>query len=256
MVNYIKQSFRKFKTDALSKVFYDLIKWIIILFGGLIVSDYLPIAPLGDFLQKSYTFSTYSILLCSLSLILSTVLVLSVFYYRRYRNFKEQSQIDELTGLRNHKALEEYLNEKIGYSNEKNSSFSIILIDIDNFKSFNTQYGYNTADEILSEVGKLLGRDKRATDETFRKFSRGDEFVVVANDTCLADAIKAADRKRNLISNTSFYVEEKPYKLTVSCGVTDYKIGVDTYQSLTDRVSKALVEAKECPGKNSTRSNT
>src|SRR5690606_16588237 len=113
----------------------------------------------------------------------------------------------ELTGLKNHKALEEYIKERLQYYKKNDGALSIILIDIDDFKSFNSRYGYNTADLILGKVGELLRSDRRATDETFRKFSRGDEFLIITNDTSLSNAILAADRKRILIEKNSFIVQ-------------------------------------------------
>lgn len=255
IMRYLKNSFQKFKNDALSKVFYDSLKWVVIAFIGFIITGLLPINEINVFFQKPIRLSVYNFILISLLLVLSTVILVSIFYYGRYKKFKEQSQIDELTGLKNHKALEEYLMERLQYYNKNGGNLSIILLDIDVFKGFNTKHGYNTADKILGKVGELLARDKRATDETFRKFLRGDEFLVVTNDTCLANAIQAADRKRNLIANTSFIIDHKSYNLTVSCGVTEFKIGLDNFESLTDRVAKALVEAKQMPGKNSTKSN-
>ncbi|NML65511.1 GGDEF domain-containing protein [Hymenobacter sp. RP-2-7] len=156
---------------------------------------------------------------------------------------------DELTGLKNYKALKEYVIDKIKESIHDKKVLSIILIDVDNFKNFNTTYGYNTADRVLKAVGELLGKDKRATDEVFRQFLKGDEFLVVASETSSDDALKAAERKRKLIENATFVIDEARYKLTVSCGVTEFKAG-DDYTSFTNRAHSALVEAKSQQFKN------
>ena len=255
MWSYVKKSYQKFIKDALSKALYDAIKWIVILIIGLIISGLLPVKLFKDIFLNSITLSVYQATLISLLLILISIILVSIFFRRRYLKFKDQNQIDELTGLKNHKALKDYIEERLEYYNKNGGALSIILIDIDDFKSFNTKYGYNTSDQILGKVGSLLGRDKRASDETFRKFSRGDEFLIVANETSLSGAIQAAERKRKLIENNSFLVGEIPYKLTVSCGVTELKINDDDYIALTDRVSRALSEAKEMKGKNCTKSN-
>lgn len=60
----------------------------------------------------------------------------------------------------------------------------------------------------------------RATDETYRFYMRGDEFLIIAQQTSLTNAKLAADRKRKLIESTTLNVNDKNYKLTVSCGVT------------------------------------
>lgn len=256
MLDYLKLSYKKFKSDALSKVFYDVIKFIVIGLVGLMITTTLPIELIKIFLDNSLEISVFQALLFGLLLILATVLSVSIFYQKRYRKFKEQNQIDELTGLKNHKALEEYIKERLQYYKKNDGALSIILIDIDDFKSFNSRYGYNTADLILGKVGELLRSDRRATDETFRKFSRGDEFLIITNDTSLSNAILAADRKRILIEKNSFIVQNTSYKLTVSCGVTQLKPYEDDYITLTDRANMALLEAKKTNGKNSTKSNT
>lgn len=255
MWDYIKKSYQKFTKDALSKVFYDLMKWLIIIIVSFIISGLLPIETVTDFFQKTLILSLYQGILYSLLLIIATVALVSIFHNKRYNQFKEQNQIDELTGLKNHKAFKEYIKERLQYYSKNGGSLSIILIDIDDFKSFNTKYGYNKSDQILGKVGELLGSDKRATDETFRKFSRGDEFIIVTNDTTLSGAVQAAERKRNLIANNSFMVENTSYKLTICCGVTEFKINQDDYTSLTDRANIALSEAKKIKGKNCTQSN-
>ncbi|TXE13468.1 GGDEF domain-containing protein [Algoriphagus aquimarinus] len=254
MIENLKQSFKKFKADALSKVFYDVMKWIVIGLTGLIITDLLPIGTIKDFFQGTVLFTNFQVIFSCLLLILSSVVFVSLFYNRNYRIFKEQNQIDELTGLKNHKALEEYIEDRLQYYRKNGGSMSIILMDIDDFKNFNTKYGYNTADRILGKVGEFLGSDKRATDETFRKFSRGDEFVIITNNTSLSGAVQAAERKRIFIESISFMVEKTSYNLTVSCGVTALKPLEDDYLSLTDRVNNALLEAKNLKGKNCTRS--
>lgn len=130
----------------------------------------------------------------------------------------------------------------------------MIIIDIDDFKQFNTKFDYNTADDVLKKVGELLLNDKRATDETFRQFLRGDEFLVIASETNLNGAVMAAERKRKLIQKALFYIDGKNHHITVSCGVTELKKGSDDFVSFTNRVTQALNAAKEVKGKNNTKS--
>ena len=178
-------------------------------------------------------------------------MVFLIFRYKsKLDNLIRDNNIDELTGLKNHKALKILL-ESLLKNFKDNISF--ILIDIDDFKSFNTEYGYGEADLILKKLGELLGSDKRATDETFRFFQRGDEFVVIAKETNLGQALQAAERKRKMISNNIFSVGDNKHHLTICCGVTTLK-KEDSIEILTNRVSKALEEAKSIKGKNNTKS--
>ncbi|HWJ28913.1 MAG TPA: GGDEF domain-containing protein [Flavisolibacter sp.] len=250
-MSYLKKSLDKFRQDALSKLFYDLLKWLLLTILAFAATKLLPgTTSIGEFLTKKATLSIYSIFLIGLGIIGLTVLIVSILFNKKYQVVRNDNFTDELTGLKNHKAFHKYINNKV----TGDRTFSIIMIDVDDFKRFNTDYSPNTADKILGKLGELLGNDKRATDETFRQFLRGDEFVVIANDTNLNDAIKAAERKRGLIANTTFVIDEKPFKLTVSCGVTEFKKGKDDFSTLTNRVNQALVEAKGITGKNNTRS--
>ena len=250
-MSYIKKSIEKFKQDALSKLFYDLLKGLFYIIVGFAATKLIPdTTEIGKFLTQTINVSLYSMLLLGLGIIILTVLVVSIVFNKRYLVIKNDNFTDELTGLKNHKAFKDYLVGRILH----NQTFSIIVIDVDDFKRFNTQHNPNIADKVLIKLGELLSSDKRFTDETFRQFLRGDEFVVITNDTNLNDAIKAADRKRKLIEGTTFLIDEKPFKLTASCGVTEYKKSIDNLTSLTNRVNQALVEAKSQTGKNNTKS--
>jgi diguanylate cyclase (GGDEF)-like protein len=254
MIEYLRKSFDKFTQDALAKLFYDIIKWLIpstilFAFSKLFPDD----TSIGKFLSKTINLSYYSIILLLITSIILTVISVGIVFYRKYSALKDSSAIDELTGLKNHNAFKDYLTKLISDSSLSDKTFSIIMIDVDDFKRFNTNYSPNIADSVLGKVGELLKNDKRITDEVFRQFRRGDEFIVITNETSLNDAFKAAERKRILINKTTFSVDEGLYKLSVSCGVTEYKNGKDDFNSITDRVNRALVEAKSQAEKNNTK---
>lgn len=252
MKRYINESLKKFNNDALSKGIYDLIKWLVVSLILLIPTNWIPVVKC--FLSSKHQVSIYGIIIFSVVLVILTIIIVSRIFRRRILQVQKDNYTDELTGLKNHKALKNFLNLKIKEFKSKNESLSIIIIDIDNFKNFNTEFGFNTADNILKKVGELLSNDKRATDETFRQFLRGDEFLVIASETNLNDALLAAERKRKLIQNALFSVDGKNHTLTVSCGVTEFKKETDNFTSFTDRVIEALNEAKKMKGKNCSKS--
>jgi diguanylate cyclase (GGDEF)-like protein len=251
MLSYFKKSLTKFRQDALSKIFYDILRWLIITILIFSATKLFPKdTSLGAVLTTNLTLSIYTVLLIVLGIIILTVFLISIIFNRKYEAVRTDNFTDELTGLKNHKAFKEYLTKKL--LNDR--TFSMVILDVDDFKRFNTEYTPNIADKVLSKLGELLSNDKRITDETFRQFLRGDEFVIIASDTSLNDAVRAAERKRNLIENTTFVVEGKPMKLTVSCGVTEFKKAKDDFVSITDRVNEALLDAKRVSGKNNTKS--
>lgn len=251
MANYIIESIRKFKNDALSKGIYDILKGLIISLVLLIFAKWIPYVKI--LFLTEHKFTTYTIVISTVTLITFTTFFVSRYFRKKIRLVLNENHTDELTGLKNHKALSGYLNLKIVEAKNRSESLSLIIIDIDDFKNFNTLYGFNVADQLLKKLGELLGNDKRATDETFRYFNRGDEFLVVAYETTLSHAIQAAERKRKLIQKNLFSVEGKNHQLTVCCGVTEFKKN-DDYTSFTDRVIEALNEAKKIAGKNNTKS--
>lgn len=251
MGNYFKESFKKFKADALAKGVYDLLKW---LFIGLVLFALTWVFPKGtsffDFISDSFNISLYWISIYTLTTIILSVVVSYMIFRAKYKRVEMDNFTDELTGLKNHKALKVILEKQLEDAEKAmGKNLSLILLDVDDFKQFNTDYGYITSDEVLKKLGKLLGNDKRATDETFRFYQRGDEFLIVANETSANQALLAAERKRKLIQQTGFSVEEQSYSLKVSCGITEYR-KCDTYNSIIDRVTTALGVAKAQKTKN------
>jgi len=256
--NYIKITIEKLKNDALSKIIYDISKWFVVLFliylGTFLFPKKISIIKI---LSTEYLIKLYFLLFYTLLITLINFIFLKKLFDKKYNALKKDNFTDELTGLKNHKALYDHLKKAIEETNDysKIKFLSIIIIDIDNFKDFNTHFGHIKSDQILKKLGQLLNNDKRITDETFRQFLRGDEFVVVVKDTNLGDAFKAAERKRVMIENNIFDINDVFYKLTVSCGVTEFKINDDTIDTFLNRASQALMSAKLTENKNNTKSH-
>ena len=181
MKKYIIDSIEKFRKDLLSKGIYDLLKWLLISLLIVASTNWIPF--LENFISTSFKVTVYEIAFYSLGLILIEVILIYIYFQRQIKQIQKDNFTDELTQLKNYKALNNYLPAKIEEFKICNKSLSIILIDVDDFKKINDTVGYNTADLILKRVGELLGLEKRATDETFRKFQRGDEFIVILEDT-------------------------------------------------------------------------
>ncbi len=252
LILYIKDSIDKFKKDVLSKIIYDLFK---VLLYVLLATSGITLASIWlhflDFILFPVTIRVFVLILLVLSISAITALLIKRRFRKKYDALRMDNYTDELTGLKNHKALKTHLTNLI--ENRTDKPLSLILIDVDDFKKFNTKTSHAIADQVLKKLGELLGKDKRATDETFRYFLRGDEFIVVTENTNQHQAFLAAERKRELINNHGFEVNGNVYTLTVSCGVTELT-SEDDYTSFTDRVSKALNLAKQSKNKNCTKS--
>lgn len=248
-MKYIIDSFSKFKKDVLSRVFYDVVKYLFITFILVAILKYTPF--IKEKLELEVSLTIWTIIILSLFLIGICFTFSFGLFNNKFKSIQAKSRIDELTGLKNHKALEKDLENLEKNRENKEEPISIILFDIDDFKKFNDENSYEIADKILTKLGGLLAKDSRITDETYRYFMRGDEFLIIAKQTSLSNAQIAADRKRTLIADSSFEIDGNHFKLTVSCGVTEFNKG-ELKIDVLDRVNKALQKAKKKQNKNCT----
>lgn len=109
-----------------------------------------------------------------------------------YENAREASLADSLTGLGNHRAFQEAVARMVEQSRRYGNMFSLILLDIDEFKQVNDTRGHSVGDDLLAEVGDLIRAVIRGSDAGFR--IGGDEFAVLLAETDAGGAAMAARR--------------------------------------------------------------
>lgn len=146
---------------------------------------------------------------------------------------------DPLTNMYNRRHLEQYLNEAIEGYGRGFGAISLILIDIDGFKSTNDTHGHEAGDQILKNLSTLLFERLRKLDYIFR--IGGDEFLVLLRNTNEQQAILSAESFRKHIEENNLIEEDN---ITISLGVAEYKVGETTEQWM-NRVDKNLYKAKE-----------
>jgi len=151
---------------------------------------------------------------------------------------KKEAEYDPLTEVYNRVKFNKVLQDMIYKANRYDFKFSIILLDIDHFKSINDTYGHNIGDKVLIELSRLINMCLRDNDILARW--GGEEFVILSESTSIKEASKFALRLKNIVNEYSF---TEVGKVTGSFGVTEFKIG-DTQSLLFERVDKALYEAK------------
>lgn len=156
---------------------------------------------------------------------------------------KRLSEEDYLTKLHNRRKIHEHIENEIQRSRRYNSTFSIILLDIDNFKNTNDSFGHNTGDRVLVQIAEVIRKTIRQSDIASRW--GGEEFLVFCPHTNADGAFSLAEKLRRNIEQNEF--EEVGYK-TASFGVTSVEHG-DTVQSMISRADEALYSAKSS-GKN------
>lgn len=250
-MSYIRKSIQKLKDDFLSKGIYDLLKYIVGALALLIAAKLIPNSTsLGTIINTQIALSILNLFLLIFLSVGMTLFLTLLQSRKKYKELKKDSHTDELTGTLNKKAFMELLPKTIENCRNHQIKLSLIIIDIDNFKEFNDEHGYENADKVLAKVGDLLKSDNRATDMLFRQYFKGDEFIIIAKETELANAIRAANRKKDLFS-TGFEVDGNTYYITVCCGVIEYNFNTDDQESALLRLGRALKSAKSKTNKNS-----
>jgi diguanylate cyclase (GGDEF)-like protein len=166
-----------------------------------------------------------------------------------HEKVSEQAVTDELTGLANNRAFRETIDREASRAERFGHALSLIILDVDNFKSVNDTYGHLQGDEVLRLIGKLLLEEPRAVDEPARY--GGEEFVVALPETGKEGAIEIAERIRERLEE-----EEIPLldgsgvlKVTASFGTATLPLSAATVRQLFAAADDALYEAKRT-GKN------
>lgn len=144
---------------------------------------------------------------------------------------------DILTGLRNRRFFQEKMLESLMLFREKQRYFSLLVVDIDHFKSINDTYGHPIGDLVLGNLAGLLQSLSRSTDVVARY--GGEEFVIILPDCEEQQAIGIAERYRSQVASADW----GEYNITVSIGAATV-VEEDTEQSLFQKADNALYASK------------
>lgn len=164
----------------------------------------------------------------------------------QYREALIASLTDPLTGAGNRLALDNTLLREIELAKRHRSPLSLLVIDVDDFKKINDEWGHKTGDKVLKKIVAELAEVNRQTDLTFRY--GGEEFVVLLNETALDGAAVIGERIRQAIENSEIKVAGETLSVTASIGAANLK-PTDNKDRLFQRADKALYQAKKS-GKN------
>lgn len=151
---------------------------------------------------------------------------------------EESSITDGLTQIYNRRKISEKLNEEYLRAQRYNGIFSVILADIDWFKSINDNFGHPTGDKVLYEIAQLIKHSLRITEYVGRW--GGEEFFIVLPNTNAADAYILSERIRNSIADTVFLTTRQ---ITCSLGITEH-IQNNSLEDIISRADIALYRAK------------
>ncbi len=156
---------------------------------------------------------------------------------------------DELTGLCNYRYFREYLDREVERGERYNPPLSLVMIDIDSFKSYNDQNGHEAGNEVLTRMAELLSKSLRRIDVAARY--GGEEFALILPSTSKTGAHQVAERAREKIEKYEFphQASQPSGRLTVSMGVATFPGDAREASELVRRADSALYVAK-AHGKN------
>jgi len=160
----------------------------------------------------------------------------------RYRSLRSLIMRDGLTGLFNHSATKERIISELTSANRRNSTMSIAVLDLDNFKSVNDAYGHHMGDQVLRILSRLLQQRLRQTDIVGRY--GGEEFVVILPNTTAQMAALVLNKVREAFSKIVHHSDDTEFCVTFSVGVADLT-NATTPEELFGMADSALYRAKQ-----------
>lgn len=157
---------------------------------------------------------------------------------------REQAIRDPLTGLFNRRYLEETLPLELKMRQRNNESLTVVMLDLDLFKTYNDKYGHEAGDIVLREIGALLRNSLRGGDIACRY--GGEEFTVILPGSTLEHAMPRLDNLRHKISERIFQNRERTLPaITISMGISEARPGETDAATLLSRADAALYQAKQ-----------
>lgn len=179
----------------------------------------------------------------------STILESTVVALSRQMNIvrlKQAATIDCLTGCYNRREFEFQLTRNVASAKRHKNPLSLFMLDLDNFKNINDEYGHQAGDEVLKAIAKVACENMRKED-VFARFG-GEEFIAILPETDRQKAMKLADRLRKKIAQTTINTTSGPVNITASFGVDSLQSHIDISQ-LIENLDTMLYKAK-AGGKN------
>lgn len=160
------------------------------------------------------------------------------------RELEQLSISDGLTGLYNHRHIQEVVHEEYERARRTGEPLSVVMLDFDHFKRVNDLYGHQVGDRVLQEMAEILRKTAREIDKLGRY--GGEEFIAVLPETDAEDATTFAERVRERVERHPFAVgRAEPLQLTISAGTATYPYpGVYNPRTLIQRADQALYAAK------------
>ncbi len=161
---------------------------------------------------------------------------------KRARSLRSLIMQDSLTQLYNHAMLEEHLDLEIYRSFRNSSEFCYVMIDLDNFKSINDQYGHIIGDKVIKTLSVFLKQNLRQTDIIGRY--GGEEFGIILPDTTIEKAYAIINTLREKFSEIMHSSESKVFLVTFSAGISSFPEKINRLE-IIEEADQYLYQAKD-----------
>ena len=153
------------------------------------------------------------------------------------------SETDELTGLLNMRGFSIAANRLFGQALRYNRAASVLMIDSDNLKAVNDNYGHEAGNRMLRQLTRLIQAELRYTDVLARY--GGDEFIVLLPETPTNGAAEVAERIRDAVMGAPLEVDGKRVVCSVSIGAAGHPADGNTLDAVAARADRAMYQAKQ-----------
>jgi diguanylate cyclase (GGDEF)-like protein len=177
---------------------------------------------------------------------------------RRREELEEElrriANTDDLTSIANRRAFTEGARQEIARAERFSHPLSVIVFDIDRFKSCNDTYGHAVGDYVLRTVARRVSEAMRSGIDIFGRIG-GEEFAVLLPETDCDGAVEAAERLRGAVAELAIGVNGTPLRVTASFGVAAWSGFGESLQGMLHRADAALYSAKRL-GRNRVEADT
>lgn len=169
------------------------------------------------------------------------VAIVAIVLKRYHQNLERLANTDTLTGAYNRAAFSIIFQQVVKEGKRREAALSLVLIDIDNFKSINDRFGHHGGDLVLKEFALVASQKIRESDVICRW--GGEEFVILLRDCAINEAVKITEKIREEITRKTIHVNGEEVRLTLSAGLAEYREG-ESLSQLAIRADKLMYEAK------------
>jgi len=156
---------------------------------------------------------------------------------------RESTLQDAMTGLKNRRFLEEYIDTLIANVQRQKINMSILMLDLDYFKMVNDTYGHDAGDAVLKALAKVLKQSVRASDIVIRY--GGEEFMILLQNSGGEAAELVAEKIRASVEAMKIPVAGTTLQKTISIGIADFPADSETFWQAVKYADVALYQAKE-----------